>query len=127
MVSICFFMSAVFAGCFDFLATVHSLQVSAAARVPRAARLLPHREQRDVLPPFKLIELHPPRPTQDCGSISIGNAQVRVVAVLHFGSAIVRSGSKSVIAVMSAARPLSPHEQTFASTHRTAPSCQERP
>jgi hypothetical protein len=34
---------------------------------------------------------------------------------------------KSVIAVMSAARPLFLHEQTFASTHRTAVSCQERP
>src|SRR5262249_33487409 len=30
---------------------------------------------------------------------------------------------KSVIAVMSAARPLFPHEQTFAGTHRTAVSC----
>jgi len=34
-------------------------------------------------------------------------------------------GSKSVIAVMSAARPLFPHEQTFAGTHRTAVSCHE--
>src|SRR5258708_32295553 len=36
-----------------------------------------------------------------------------------------RLGFKSVIAVMSAARPLFPHEQTFARTHRTAVSCQE--
>src|SRR6516162_10439975 len=36
-------------------------------------------------------------------------------------------GSKSVIAVMSAARPLFPHEQTFAGTHRTAVSCQKLP
>jgi len=35
-------------------------------------------------------------------------------------------GSKSVIAVMSAARPLLPHEQTFAGTHRTAVSCHNR-
>src|SRR5262249_34856260 len=36
-------------------------------------------------------------------------------------------GSKSVIAVMLfAARPLFPHEQTFAGTHRTAVSCQKR-
>jgi hypothetical protein len=35
-------------------------------------------------------------------------------------------GSKSVIAVTSAARPLFPHEQTFAGTHRTAVSCQNR-
>src|SRR5262249_47028496 len=33
-------------------------------------------------------------------------------------------GAKSVIAVMSAARPLPPQEQTFAGTHRTAGSCQ---
>src|SRR5262249_58489509 len=31
--------------------------------------------------------------------------------------------SNSVIAVMSAARPLFPHEQPFAGTHRTAASC----
>src|SRR5215510_1059850 len=34
-------------------------------------------------------------------------------------------GSKSVIAVMSAARPLFHQEQTFVGTHRTAVSCQE--
>src|SRR6516162_4684 len=39
----------------------------------------------------------------------------------------VRFGSKPVIAVMSAARPLFPQEQTFAATHRTSVSRQSRP
>src|SRR5262245_22905174 len=47
----------------------------------------------------------------------------RTVVLRDFDPVYVGSGSKSVIAVMSAARPLSPHEQTFASTHRTAASC----
>src|SRR5262245_49421753 len=33
------------------------------------------------------------------------------------------TASKAVIAVTSVARPLSPHEQTFAGTHTTAASC----
>ena len=37
-----------------------------------------------------------------------------------------RELSISAIAVMSAARPLFPHEQTFAGTHRTAVSCHNR-
>jgi len=41
-----------------------------------------------------LIELHPPRPTQVSDSISAGDDRVRVVAVRHFGPAIVRFGQQ---------------------------------
>jgi len=45
--------------------------------------------------------------------------------VRDFNLVYVGSESKSVFAVMSAARPLFPHEQTFAGTPRTAVWCQE--
>ena len=46
-------------------------------------------------------------------------------ALRDFKPVYVGSGSAPVIAVMSAARPLSPQEQTFVGTHRTSVSCHE--
>ena len=55
------------------------------------------------------------------------SAQQETVALRDFNRAYVASGSKSVFAVMSAARPLFPEEQTFVGTHRTSVSCHKRP
>src|SRR5262245_31498634 len=69
-----------------------------------------------------LIELHP-RPTQVSNSISAGDARVRVVAVRHFGTAIVRFGSTAVVSGILALGPLHLNDQTLSERVGTSRSC----
>src|SRR5262249_28571150 len=69
-----------------------------------------------------LIELHP-RPTQVSNSISAGDARVRVVAVRHFGTAIVRFGSTAVVSGILALGPLHLNDQTLSERAGPSRSC----